>query len=572
LRPQRAVPPIALLALAAATFVAGCSTSDEMAKLAATGDVRELRYRPEQAATPSQHRPSVLILGIDGMKRDVLYELLDSGQLPGLESLLAGRGNGGLSHAYLDRSMIAPFPSVTLVGWASIFTGEPPAVNGIAGNEFFIREEGRFVAPIPCSFEAKEPVLATYTDDYANKLLRVPTLYERLRREPDIDIWVSVSQFYRGADRLLIAPRSAMIDMLYAKTRDIADGKAFSMFVERDQNVLEAVIKELEDEDRPVPDVLTVYASGTDAYAHAAKEGPDRALRRFITGKVDESFAELRDALARRGALDDRYVVVVSDHGHSEVPHDGSTMLSAAAEDAPPAVLTGAGFRLRPLQLEAPDGDDFQAVLAYQGPVAYVYVANRSTCAEKGTACDWRRPPRFRQDVLAAAQAYFDANRSGRHAPRMRNTLDMILARRPRPYAENDAPFAVYVGGGRLVPVGEYMRKHPHRDWVAFESRLRDLTVGRYGERAGDVLLIARNGEGAKPDGRYYFSSSVQQSVHGSASRQDAEAVMILAHPGRTTEQLAVLTRAVLGSSSRSRQVTDLVLRLRESSNESAAR
>src|SRR6185369_7097042 len=135
-----------------------------------------------------------------------------------LESLLGGRTGDRFPHAHFDRSMLAPFPSVTLVGWASIFTGAPPAVSGVSGNEFFIREEGRFVAPIPCSFEAREPVLATYTDGYANKLLQVPTIYERFRQdEPDIAIWVSVSQFYRGADRLLIAPRSALIDMFYAR-------------------------------------------------------------------------------------------------------------------------------------------------------------------------------------------------------------------------------------------------------------------------------------------------------------------------------------------------------------------
>ena len=114
----------------------------------------------------------------------------------------------------------------------------------------------------------------------------------------------------------------------------------------------------------------------------------------------------------------------------------------------PPAVLTQAGFRLRALQLDVAENDDFQAVLAYQGPLAYVYLADRSHCAKRGTACDWKRPPRYREDVLKAAQAYFDANRSGRYAPRMRNTLDMILTRRPRPFGEDDLPFEVYVGGG----------------------------------------------------------------------------------------------------------------------------
>jgi hypothetical protein len=257
-------------------------------------------------------------------------------------------------------------------------------------------------------------------------------------------------------------------------------------------------------------------------------------------------------------------VIVVSDHGHSEVPHDGSTMLGVDGDDAPPAVLRHAGFRLRPLQLDVAENADFDAVLAYQGPLAYVYVADRSTCPKPGTACDWKRPPRYRADVLAAAQAFFDANRTGRYAPSMKGTLDMILTRRPRPYAEDDLPFQVYVGGGRLVPVKEYMAKHPQKTWVEFEWRLRDLAVGRYGERAGDVVLLARNGDGPGPQGRYYFSSSKQESVHGSPSRQDAEVPMILAHPQKTPEELEATLKSVLGEHPRSRQVTDLVLRLRD--------
>ena len=93
----------ALLAATCIALAAGCSTSDEMAKLAATGNVRELRHGADHVAARGKRHPPLLILGIDGMKRDVLYELLDSGQLPGLESLLGGRGSGGLQHAYLDR-------------------------------------------------------------------------------------------------------------------------------------------------------------------------------------------------------------------------------------------------------------------------------------------------------------------------------------------------------------------------------------------------------------------------------------------------------------------------------------
>lgn len=549
-----------LLALALLLPLAGCDVGWKIAKLGVGGHARELRERDDdQAAAGAPRRPGVLILGIDGMKRDVLYALLREGQLPGLTRLLGGRVDEAFPHAHFDRTVLAPFPSVTIVGWASIFSGEPPAANGVTGNEFFIREEGRLAAPIPCSFEAEEPILATYTDDYANDLLAVPTLYERLRAsDRDVSVWVSVSQFYRGADRLLIAPRTAIIDMFRGRVRELAAGDAYAVYEERDQKVLDAVINEVEDDDHPVPDVLSLYVSGTDGYAHAAEEGPDAALRSFMTGKVDARLGELAEALEERGALADRYVVVVSDHGHSGVPHGGTTMLSADLREGPPAVLTKAGFRLRPLQLEV-SATDFQAVLAYQGPVAYVYVADRSTCIASGVACDWTRPPRFRQDVLPVAEAYFQANRRGG----MRRTLDLILARRPRPFAEDDAPFEVYVGGGRLVPVERYLRRHPHPHWVAFEARLRELAVGRYGERAGDVVLIARDDAPDQPEGRFYFSATPMESIHGSASRQDSEVAMILAHPGHTTAELAAMTGAAFGASPRSRAVTDLVQRLR---------
>jgi hypothetical protein len=53
--------------------------------------------------------------------------------------------------------------------------------------------------------------------------------------------------------------------------------------------------------------------------------------------------------------------------------------------------------------------------------------------------------------------------------------------------------------------------------------------------------------------------------VHGSASKQDSEIVLILAHPGRSAAELESIAGDVFGRDSRSRQVTDLVLLLRGS-------
>jgi hypothetical protein len=145
----------------------------------------------------------------------------------------------------------------------------------------------------------------------------------------------------------------------------------------------------------------------------------------------------------------------------------------------------------------------------------------------------------------------------------MRGTLDMILTRRPRPFAEDDRPFEVYVGAGRRVPIADYLRAHPHPRWVAFEARLRDLAVGRYGERAGDVVLIARDGGGPDPAGRYYFNAGPQRAIHGGASRADAEVPLIVAHHGRDAAALRTLVKSVIGERPSTRRVTDLALHLR---------
>jgi hypothetical protein len=223
-------------------------------------------------------------------------------------------------------------------------------------------------------------------------------------------------------------------------------------------------------------------------------------------------------------------------------------------------VLRKAGFRVRPFELEVDDDDAFQSVLAYGGAVAYVYLADRSTCPAETTPCDWKRPPRYEQDVLVAAEAFYQANAKGEYAPKLRGTLDLILTRRPRPFAEADLPFEVYVGQGKLEPLSEHLRKHRRRNYVELESRLEELAVGRYGERAGDILLLARNGDVARPEERYYFAG-LYHSWHGSPSRSDSEIPLILAHPKRTTAELAAVCRATLGTG-RQQNVTRLLLEL----------
>ncbi len=551
-----AVAAVGVLAAAGVAVVLGFGGLDVLA-VALRGDQHVLRDEP-QAPVP-RGAPTVLLLALDGVGRSILYDMLEREHLPELRRLLGGGPPNELAHAHLDDTMLSVLPSSTLAAWSTIFTGTVPSRHGVTGNEYFVRERRRLAAPAPVSVISTAPVLQTYSEGYVNELLAVPTIYERLRqRDPGFSAWVSMSQIYRGADRLLLADVTVAPDAFAALLAGGADDDAnLEIFSQLDREAIESVVEELAE--TPAPRLLTVYLTGTDLYAHGAEGGPEPALRRYLSQVVDPLIGRLARSLGEHHALEDRYVVVVSDHGHTEVMHDEAHALSTDdGADDPPAVVRGAGFRLRPFELEVDEDDDFDAVITYGGAIAYVYVADRSTCPDEGTACDWARPPRFDEDVVPMAEAFFRASRDGTHAPGMRATLDLVLTRRPSPPGGNAAELQVYVGDGRLEPLGAYLIAHPHPAYVAVESRLRDLAVGPRGHHAGDIMLIARNGGEDDPANRYYFAG-LYRSWHGSPSRADSEIPLIVAHPHEGSAALGQRVRDLLGEEPRQDDVARLL-------------
>jgi hypothetical protein len=104
----------------------------------------------------------VVILGIDGLRQDVLYtpeeqQVNPSGtsspyyvaptHLKGLCDVLGGASSEfycdltGIENRHINlQNVTTIFPSITFAAWASIFTGKQPKETGILGNEFFARD------------------------------------------------------------------------------------------------------------------------------------------------------------------------------------------------------------------------------------------------------------------------------------------------------------------------------------------------------------------------------------------------------------------------------------------------
>jgi hypothetical protein len=510
---------------------------DAIAELIAQGGVRTLRdpMRPLGAG------PRVLVFAMDGVGRDQFVQA--AGRAPRLRGLLGSQQNGRFTKAYSAPDVLTILPSTTMAVWVSVFTGEPPAKTGVPGNEWFVREERRFLAPAPVTVEDARHTVEMLTDGLLGNAVKTPTIFERV----DVRSYASLAPVYRGAD-LFSTPRPSSVGAAFSKLVSGIDGDdsvAREVYSAIDDESVSTVIEVLRS--RGIPRLQVVYFPGVDLYTHVASD-PLESQVAYVSEVLDEEIGRVLDVYQEQGLMGDTYVVFISDHGHTPVINDDRHALGVEGEDEPTAVIEQLGFRLRPATLDSDEGrQDYSAAVAYQGAMAYIYLADRSGCEKEGERCDWSVPPRFNEDVMPLARAFYEANQTGRRVAALQGTLDLIFARRPVPLTQDAALFEVF-DGRRLVPVGDYLRMHPREDLLRFEERMAGLARGPYGHRAGDILLLAKSGTHRPIEERFYFSGQYH-SWHGSPSAQDSRVPLVLAHPRRSPEALETMVRGATGES-----------------------
>ena len=512
---------------------------------------------------PTRGTTRVLIFALDGVGDDELMLAIRQDGAPNMARMLgAASGSAGTyANAYAVPGVLSILPSTTLAAWSATFTGEPAATNGVPGNEWFAREERRFYAPAPVTVDDNEDAIAVYTDGLVGRALRVPTLYEQV----GVRSFVSLSQVHRGADLLTTPDLGALGNLVEAAAEGIAgeDDVEQEAYSELDRASVESLLRTLEE--RGIPDLQTIYFPGVDLYTHVSETSLAKQ-RQYLREVIDSAVGQVLDAYRKAGALDDTYILFIADHGHTPVLSDDRHSLGAEGDDEPTSLITRTGFRMREMDLDVDDdeGDDndddeqdFQAVVAYQGAMAYVYLADRSTCPRVEARCDWNRSPRWEGDVVPMLSAFDAANRTGAVVPALRGTIDLILSRPPRPVGTDALPFQVW-DEGRLVPVAEYLTSHPRPDLLAFESRLEGLAAGPFGHRAGDILLLARSGMQLPVEDRYYFSNEFR-SWHGSPTAQDSRIPLIVAHGRRSGSEIERDVRAAIGANPTQLSIAPLV-------------
>ena len=551
--------PLLLTAAAAlaACFIGACAF---VAKTVSTGGEQPVA-RPvvTTAKAPPSEGSRVIVFCLDGAGYPQLMEAIRSGKAPHIAGLLGKEKDQGLfEHGYSAPGVLSVLPSSTVADWSATFTGKPPAENGVPGDEWFDRQHLRFYAPVPITVTETADFSGMLDDDLVGKQLKVPTLFEQLKRRS----YVSMLMVYKGSTLFTTVPPTTFAGIVGGLVAGKLSGETSLESISKslDTASIDKLLQAISE--HGLPRLQVVYFPGIDLFTHASPD-PLHAQVGYIEDYTDKSVGQVLDAYRKLGALPNTYVILIADHGHTPTMDNETHRRGPDDPGSPFAVLKAAGFRVRKASLTVSKSDgDFQAVIASQGFMAYIYLADRSTCQAAGQACDWSRPPRFHRDTMSAVRALYAENQSGVPIAQGKGNIDLIFARRPAEQDEEAESFKVF-NGRELVSIHRYLKRNPRPDLADLEERMKWLGDGPYGGRAGDIVILAKASSSIPIQDRYYFATTTHYSWHGSPDMSDSNVPLILALDGGSgTAMQDIVENASHGGTFSQMDLTPLVLAL----------
>lgn len=516
----------------------------------------------------------VVIIDIDGCRRDALYELV--GQKPddatNLSSIVLGRpddGNGFVGRIVTDcvfvdkhdknargdtdfsgsfqsvgvNYALTVLPSYTFACQAALFTGGAAAQHGIAGNEWFDRFSPSFSDADDFrrgysggSVQSVNQITRSYEHSFAGGAdeglcelalspisagdfgwgglcstdLRVPTIYDRMSAAKGISSVIAYNM-YHSATNYHADPNITWV---------APDDVAMCLYKNDDTGrtydhrmMTDALLHlgDLKNSGEPFPDVLTLYFAGHDHRMHQLGNEQEDYLIATVDPEMGRFFGALRDWVDASNLL----FAISTDHGHTQLVNDEEH--SIIVEDELEETL----WDMTP-RYDVMDNiyeTDFDAYIALNGGMANVHIRRRNTT-------DWAQVPPT-SEVLAVAEAlwHHESVQGG-------EKIEFIMAR-DTSVGGFGAPYEAYDPVlKKLTDLNTYLNNHLEFKYIDLARRMEDMNDAR----SGDLVLIPRVMDG------YYFDLP-QASGHGSPYGSDSYIPMIFA--GRALQRFPDEKRTV---------------------------
>ncbi len=165
---------------------------------------------------------------------------------------------------------------------------------------------------------------AMVTDNLVGHQLKVPTLFQ----QAGVKSSVSMNMVYRGADYFTILDPTSMVQLFtefVAGKEQHSSGKR-DMYQQMDVDSVPKLLDSMEA--HGVPNIQVVYFPGIDLYTHLAPDPLPMEVA-YLENTTDPLVAKILDAYRARGILDQTYIMVIADHGHTPVLKDPQHALGA---------------------------------------------------------------------------------------------------------------------------------------------------------------------------------------------------------------------------------------------------
>lgn len=522
------------------------------------------------------NRRRLIILDIDGCRRDALYGLLgnDAETIPTLAGIVMGRstrtgrllgrvvsqcvfvepedriaeGTTDFSTSFQSVGLNTAYtvlPSYTFSCQASLFTGFAPGEHGILGNEWFNR--------FGKDFEDAHHFRRGYSGGSARSVNQITRNYEWgavgikddgfLCRTSLVDISGSPGAFGHGG----LVSTDLQVKTIYeqlSERHSLNSLIAFNMILSSRNYHNDANISYVQ----PTDDDLCTYNEDDTGRKydrrmvtmllaelnrlHRGKNpfpdvvtvyfsGHDHHMHKlgnnqtaYLKGLVDPELKRFLTRISDWVDVSNLMFAISTDHGHTAVKKDARHSIVVKGELA-------ATLARGPANRDVYDGifeEEFDAYVALNGGMAHVHLRR-----EGGT---WIQMPSTRELLNAAKVLYHHGSRSGG------GKIEFIIGK-DLDTGDWRAPYQAYdPAREKFVDLGDYLAAHPELAYVDFERRVNAMNRAR----AGDLVCVAnvRNG--------YYFDVE-QASGHGSPYGTDSLIPMIFS--GRGLQRVANGARTI---------------------------